>query len=68
MKITGTETFLVGPRWLFLKLSTDEGLCGWGEATLEGRTDTARAAIHELDDYLGGKDPLRIEDHWQVYD
>jgi L-alanine-DL-glutamate epimerase-like enolase superfamily enzyme len=39
MKIERLETFLVSPRWLFLKLTTDEGLCGWGEASLEGRTD-----------------------------
>jgi galactonate dehydratase len=65
MKITAIETFLVEPRWLFVKVSTDEGVCGWGEASLEGRTDTARVAIHELEDYLLGRDPLRIEAHWQ---
>jgi galactonate dehydratase len=66
MKITGVETFLVPPRWLFVKVSTDEGVSGWGEASLEGRTDTARAAIGELEDYLVGEDPLHIEKHWQV--
>jgi len=66
MKVTLIETFPVGPRWLFVKISTDEGISGWGEATLEGRSDTARSAVHEFDDYLVGKDPLRIEDHWQV--
>ena len=66
MKITEVETFLVPPRWLFVKVSTDEGVSGWGEASLEGRTDTARTAIVELEDYLVGEDPLRIEKHWQV--
>ncbi len=66
MKITGVETFLVPPRWLFVKVSTDEGVSGWGEASLEGRTDTARTAIVELEDYLVGEDPLHIEKHWQV--
>ncbi len=66
MKITNVESFLVNPRWLFIKISTDEGIVGWGEATLEGRSDTARTAVHEWDDYLLGADPLRIEDHWQV--
>lgn len=66
MRITAVETFPVAPRWLFVKVSTDEGVCGWGEATLEGRVATARTAIHEYDDYLIGRDPLRIEDHWQV--
>ena len=37
MKITDVETFLVPPRWLFLKLSTDEGVAGWGEPVVEGR-------------------------------
>lgn len=66
MIITGVETFSVAPRWLFLKVSTDEGIVGWGEATLEGRVEVARAAVHELEDLYVGTDPLRIEDHWQV--
>jgi galactonate dehydratase len=64
--ITGVETFVAAPRWLFLKVSTDEGIVGWGEATLEGRSETARAAVHELEDLYVGTDPLRIEDHWQT--
>ncbi len=60
------ELFKVPPRWLFLKVETDEGLCGWGEPIVEGRADTVRAAVEELSEYLIGKDPLRIEDHWQV--
>lgn len=66
MKITALETFLVAPRWLFLRISTDEGVVGWGEPTLEGRADTVRAAVGELADHLIGEDPLRIEHHWQV--
>jgi galactonate dehydratase len=66
VEITQVETFLVAPRWLFVKVSTDEGVSGWGEATLEGRSHTARAAVHELADLLVGQDPRRIEDHWQV--
>ncbi len=66
MKIEQIETFLVPPRWLFVKVSTDEGISGWGEATLEGRSDTVRAAVHDLEDLLVGRDPRRIEDHWQV--
>jgi galactonate dehydratase len=66
MIITGIETFAVPPRWLFLKVSTDEGIVGWGEATLEGRAETARAVVHEIEDLYLGTDPLRIEDHWQV--
>lgn len=66
MKITGIETFLVAPRWLFLKVSTDEGVSGWGEPVVEGRAGTVRAAVHELAELVIGQDPLRIEDHWQV--
>lgn len=66
MKITKIETFVVPPRWLFVKVSTDEGVSGWGEASLEGRTDTARSAIVELEEYLIGENPLHIEKHWQV--
>jgi len=66
VKITTMETFLVPPRWLFLRVGTDEGLVGWGEPVIEGRAETVRAAVSELSDYLIGEDPLRIEHHWQV--
>lgn len=66
MKITNIETFLVPPRWCFLKLETDEGIVGWGEPVVEGRAHTVQAAVHELADYLLGQDPQRIEDLWQV--
>lgn len=66
MKITGLETFLVAPRWLFLRVATDEGITGWGEPIVEGRARTVQAAVGELAEYLTGADPLRIEDHWQV--
>lgn len=66
MKITALETFAVAPRWQFLKLSTDEGLVGWGEPIVEGRASTTAAAVEELSDYLIGKDPRNIEDLFQV--
>ncbi|WP_102347432.1 galactonate dehydratase [Bacillus sp. Marseille-P3661] len=66
MKITSLETFVVPPRWLFLKITTDEGIVGWGEPVVEGRAHTVKAAVEELSEYLIGKDPLRIEDHWNV--
>src|SRR3954447_22862168 len=66
MKITKLETFIVPPRWCFLKIETDEGIVGWGEPVVEGRAHTVAAAVEELSDYLMGKDPLLIEDHWQV--
>lgn len=66
MKITKIETFQVPPRWLFLRMETDEGLVGWGEPVVEGRADSVAAAVAEMSEYLIGLDAGRIEDHWQV--
>ena len=66
MKISSLELFKVPPRWLFLRISTDAGISGWGEPIVEGRAETARAAVREMSEYLIGKDPFRIEDHFQV--
>ncbi len=66
MKITELKLYTVPPRWLFLKVETDQGLCGWGEPVIEGRADTVRAAVEEIKEYLLGKDPMQIEDHWQT--
>lgn len=66
MKITAVRTYLVAPRWCFLRIDTDEGIVGWGEPVVEGRAHTVAAAVDELADYLVGADPMRIEDHWQV--
>ena len=65
MKITSLATYRVAPRWMFLKIETDEGLSGWGEPVLEGRARTVEAAVRELGETLIGQDPLRINDHWQ---
>ncbi|MHA6765658.1 galactonate dehydratase [Streptacidiphilus sp. PAMC 29251] len=65
MKITKMETFPVPPRWLFLRIETDEGVIGWGEPIVEGKAETVAAAVHELADQLVGSDPLRVEEHWQ---
>ncbi|HEY0265560.1 MAG TPA: galactonate dehydratase [Rhizomicrobium sp.] len=66
MKITRLTTFVVPPRWLFLKVETDAGVTGWGEPVVEGRAETVAALVAELADYLIGKDPSAIEDHWTV--
>jgi galactonate dehydratase len=65
MKITKIETFLVKPRWLFLKMYTDEGIVGLGEPILEGRALTCQTAVKELEPWLIGEDPTRIVHHWQ---
>ena len=66
MKIVRLTTYQAAPRWLFLKIETDEGISGWGEPVIEGRAATVEAAVHELGDYLIGQDPARINDLWQV--
>lgn len=66
MKIKSYELFQVPPRWLFLKIETDEGIIGWGEPVIEGKAATVKAAVDEQMEYLIGKDPMHIEDHWNV--
>lgn len=66
MKIAKMETFHVAPRWLFLKITTDEGYYGWGEPVLEGHSRTVEAAINELSHILIGANPLQIEHLWQM--
>ena len=65
MKIAKIEQFFPRRRMRLIKISTDNGLVGWGETTLEGKPRSTVAAVEELSDYLIGKDPLRIEHHWQ---
>lgn len=60
--ITRIETFLVPPRWLFVRVETDDGLVGWGEPVLEGSADVVRAAVERYAEILIGADPARIED------
>jgi galactonate dehydratase len=66
MKISQLELFKVPPRWLFLKMTTSDGLSGWGEPVVEGRADTVAAAVRELSEYVEGRDSDQIEDIWQV--
>jgi galactonate dehydratase len=65
MQIVAIEQFFPRPRMRLVKITTDNGLVGWGETTLEGKPKSTIAAVEELADYLIGKDPLRIEHHWQ---
>lgn len=66
LKITKLETFLVKPRWLFLKVHTNAGLVGLGEPVLEGRARTCAEAVKEIEPYLVGKDPRQVVHHWQA--
>jgi galactonate dehydratase len=66
LKVTKLETFLVKPRWLFLKIHTNAGIVGLGEPITEGRALTCAEAVKEVEPYLVGKDPRRVAHHWQA--
>ncbi|HLZ09657.1 MAG TPA: galactonate dehydratase [Chloroflexota bacterium] len=69
MKIRAISTHFVynGPHrnWTLVKIDTDEGIHGWGEATVEGKEKTVAEAIRELERQLIGRDPFEIERLWQ---
>jgi galactonate dehydratase len=66
VKIARIETFLVPPRWLFVRVEADGGAFGWGEASLEGHGEAVVGAFEALKDRFVGADPFRIEDAWQI--
>ncbi|MEA3010630.1 MAG: galactonate dehydratase [Sphingomonadales bacterium] len=66
MKIARIETFYVPPRWLFVRVESDEGAVGWGEASLEGWAEAVDGAFAALRDRFLGHDPFRIEDVFQI--
>ncbi|CAB3776743.1 galactonate dehydratase [Pararobbsia alpina] len=66
MKITKLTTYRLPPRWMFLKIETDEGIVGWGEPVIEGRARTVETAVVEMGESLIGQDPSRINDIWQT--
>ncbi len=66
MKITGVKTYIVGnpwKNWLFTRVETDEGMYGIGEGTLNGFARTVEAAVHELKQFVIGRDPFDVENH-----
>lgn len=66
MKIRSIELFKVPPRWLFLKMTTESGLVGWGEPVVEGRADTVATCVREMSEALIGKSAEEIEDTFQM--
>mgnify|MGYP004462963209 FL=1 len=67
MKITDIKTFAVDcfrTNWVFVKVYTDDGIDGVGEATLEYKEKALFGAIEHIKEYLIGKNPLNIEQHW----
>ena len=66
MKIARIETFVVPPRWVFVRVEAEDGAFGWGEASLEGHAEAVTGAFEAFRDRFIGADPRRIEDIWQV--
>ncbi len=66
MKITDMKLYFMPHRFLLLKVETDAGISGWGEPLVEGRAATLETSVKEWRDYFIGKDPLKIEEHWQT--
>ena len=67
MKVTDIKTFVVDcfrTNWVFVKVYTDEGIDGVGEATLEYKEKALLGAVEHIKEYLTGKNPLDIEQHW----
>ncbi|KAJ6574437.1 enolase C-terminal domain-like protein [Mycena capillaripes] len=64
--IRSIETFYVRPRWLFVRVETEKGIVGWGEATLEGHTEAVEGAFVDLRERFVGWDSANIEDIWQT--
>ena len=65
IKITKLETFVLKNSWVFVKLSTNVGLVGWGEM-LKDRSLTCAAGAKQVEPYLLGKDPRKVVHHWQA--
>lgn len=67
MKITDVKTFVVDcfrTNWVFVKVYTDEGICGVGEGTLKYKEKALCGAVEHIKNYLVGKDPRQIEKHY----
>lgn len=64
MRIEQVETFVLDERQVLVRIATDTGLVGWGDATLEHRPGTIVAAVRELSGALLGQDPLPVTRHW----
>ena len=69
VKIVSVSTVVVNAEmrnWVFVKLDTDEGLVGWGEATVEWKTRAVVGCVEDLASLIVGEDPRRIEHLWQM--
>ena len=65
MKISDFVIYKVKPRWIFIKINTDEGISGWGEMVSGTKTETVVAGAKEMANRIVGKNPFEIERIWQ---
>ena len=63
IRVTKIETFVLKNSWVFVKISTDAGITGWGEMLKDDAKACAAGAL-EVGDYLIGQDPCRVVHHW----
>jgi galactonate dehydratase len=75
LRITGMQVFGVtldekigraDRPYVFVKLETNQGVVGWGEATLEGKASAAMACVNDLRDFIIGSDPMQSEHLYQL--
>jgi galactonate dehydratase len=71
LKITNLKVFGVSLSsqsdrpYVFVKLETNQGITGWGEATLEGKAGAVLACVQDFRQFLVGYDPMQVEHLWQ---
>ncbi|MFC1693810.1 galactonate dehydratase [Candidatus Latescibacterota bacterium] len=65
LKVTKIESFVLKNTWVFVKVSTDAGIVGWGEMLKDDAKACAAGAL-EVGPYLVGQDPRRVVHHWQA--
>lgn len=65
LKISDIKVYKVKPRWIFVKVLTDEGIAGWGEMISGTKTETVVAGANEMGKKLIGRNPFEIERLWQ---
>lgn len=72
-KLRVTNIKAIGVSWektsdrpyVFVKLETNQGVVGWGEATLEGKAGAVIACVNDFREHILGSDPMQVEHHWQ---
>jgi galactonate dehydratase len=68
VRVRAVDTLVVDARlrnWIFVKVTTDQDIVGWGEASLEWKTRAVAGAVEDLASLVVGEDPFRIEHLWQ---